>query len=253
MPTFRNAAALCAAAFVFYSGLAAADRWDKMDARVEALERQAQNPGQVAADLQRMQDELRTLRGEIEQLRHEAEQAKLREREQYFAMEARLKKLEQQQTNQSYLPAPAAPAVGSAPVTNGGTPAAAGNEQADYQAAFELLKQGRYNDAATSFKSFLERYPASSYADGSRYWLGESYFSLRNFPAALAAFQQLVTTHKDASKVPGALLKIGYSHYELADYANARLALEKVRSQYPGTSVADLATQRLQRMQAEGR
>lgn len=252
--TFRNAAALCAAAFVFYSGLAAADRWDKLDARVEALERQAQNPGQVAAELQRMQDELRGLRGEIEQLRHEAEQAKLREREQYFAMEARLKKLEQQQTSQSYLPAPAPPSGVPTPVTAGGAPvASSGNEQADYQAAFELLKQGRYNEAAASFKSFLERYPGSSYADGSRYWLGESYFSLRNFPAALAAFEQLVTTHKDATKVPGAMLKIGYIHYELGDYANARLALEKVRSQYPGTSVADLATQRLQRMQSEGR
>lgn len=252
MTRFRNAAALCAAAFVFYSGLAAADRWDKMDARVEALERQAQNPGQVAAELQRMQDELRALRGEIEQLRHEAEQAKLREREQYFAMEARLKKLEQQPAGYPSAMNPVTPPP--VPPTSGAAPAVgAGNEQAEYQAAFEFLKQGRYNEAAASFKAFLERYPGSSYVDGSRYWLGESYFSLRNFPAALATFEQLVANHKDATKVPGALLKIGYIHYELGDYANARLALEKVRSQYPGTSVADLATQRLQRMQSEGR
>ncbi len=251
----RNAAVLCAAAFVFYSSLAAADRWDKLDARVAALERQMQNPGQVAEELQRMQNELRELRGEIERLQHEEQQAKLREREQYFALEARLKKLEQQQIAAPvYPPIPPPADPGAAP--NAATPvppANPGSEQVEYQAAFELLKQGRYNESANGFRSFLERYPGSNHADSARYWMGESNYSLRNFPAALATFEQLVANHKDASKVPGALLKIGYIHYELGDYANARLTLEKVRSQYPGSSVADLASQRLQRMQAEGR
>jgi TolA-binding protein len=53
-------------------------------------------------------------------------------------------------------------------------------------------------------------------------------------------------------KVPDALLKIGYLFYDQKNYAKARETLNKVKEQFPGSQAANLADQRLKRMQQEG-
>jgi TolA-binding protein len=52
--------------------------------------------------------------------------------------------------------------------------------------------------------------------------------------------------------VPDALLKIGYSNYELKRYDAARAALKTVATNYPETTAARLANERLERMKTEG-
>ncbi|MFT7531829.1 MAG: TolA-binding protein, partial [Gammaproteobacteria bacterium] len=53
-------------------------------------------------------------------------------------------------------------------------------------------------------------------------------------------------------KQPDSLLKIGYTHYELKQWDQARAALTQVQEQYPGTTVARLAENRLRSMRVEG-
>jgi TolA-binding protein len=45
---------------------------------------------------------------------------------------------------------------------------------------------------------------------------------------------------------------MGYIHYENSSWAQARKELSAVVSDYPGTTAARLANDRLQRMQQEG-
>ena len=52
--------------------------------------------------------------------------------------------------------------------------------------------------------------------------------------------------------LPDSLLKIGYTHYELKQWELARSALTQVQEQYPGTTVARLAENRLRAMRVEG-
>ena len=66
------------------------------------------------------------------------------------------------------------------------------DEKAAYDQAFQALKELRYADAAEDFRSFLDRYPNSEYADNAQYWLGESYYVTRNYEIALTAFQTLL-------------------------------------------------------------
>jgi TolA-binding protein len=66
----------------------------------------------------------------------------------------------------------------------------------------------------------------------------------------LTAFEVVVNNYADSRKVPDALLKIGYCNYELKRWDVARAALEKVRRDYPDTTAARLAEQRLGRMQS---
>ena len=125
-------------------------------------------------------------------------------------------------------------------------------EKAEYDHAFQSLKDLRYADAAENFQTFLARYPQSEYAGNAQHWLGESYYVTRNYDIALDSFEDLLKNYPESSKVPDALLKIGYAHYELKEWDKARAALEQVKEQYPDTTLARLADNRLRSMRMEG-
>lgn len=125
-------------------------------------------------------------------------------------------------------------------------------EKAAYDRAFRALRETRYADAAEGFDRFLQSHPDSSYAPNALYWLAETYYVTRDFQTALDYFDDLLQRFPDSSKQGDALLKIGFSHYELENWNEARAALEQVRSQYPGTTLARLAEGRLRDMRLAG-
>jgi len=140
---------------------------------------------------------------------------------------------------------------------NGDSTAAQGNnnsaeaERKDYDAAFELLKDGRYDDAAQAFRTFLQNHPKGPYADNAQYWLGESYYVTREFDKALAAFRGVAQKYPDSAKLPDARLKAGYTLYELGHMDEAKSTLQKVIRDYPDSSVSRLAQDRLVRIKHE--
>jgi len=74
----------------------------------------------------------------------------------------------------------------------------------------------------------------------------------RNYDIALKAFQDLMDRYPESSKVPDALLKVGYTHYELEQWDSARAALTQVQESYPDTTLDRLAESRLRSMRMEG-
>jgi len=46
---------------------------------------------------------------------------------------------------------------------------------------------------------------------------------MADYPNAILAFKRVITHYPERSKVPGALLKIGYSYMALDDPVNARI------------------------------
>jgi tol-pal system protein YbgF len=117
--------------------------------------------------------------------------------------------------------------------------------RADYQQAFNLLKQSLYEQAIKAFREFLAEHPASEYADDAQYWLGEAHYVTREFEPALVEYRALAATYPDSPKLTQALLKIGYTLQELGRIDEARAALQDLAQRYPGTSSARLAEERL--------
>ena len=115
----------------------------------------------------------------------------------------------------------------------------------DYQAAFELLKEGDYETARNSFISFIELYQESEFLDDAKYWLGETYYAQRAYVKALDEFESIQIKFPDSGKIPETILKSGFCYYELGKYEQAKQLLNLVTSQYPNTSVARLAAQKL--------
>lgn len=231
-----------------------------LDQRLIRIERVMNNDSLVGlvTESQAMQAEIRELRGQVETLQYELEGAATRQRNLYLDVDQRLATLEtgsgvttgSGSGASSSLIVPTA-AAGSGAVTE--LPAPTGTDTETYNAAFDLLKSGQYENAATGFKQFLQSFPDSYWADNAQYWLAESNYVTRAFDDALAAFGTVVSTYPDSPKIPDALLKMGYCQYELNDWDAAREILGRVRDEYPDTTAARLASQRLTRMDTEGR
>lgn len=148
----------------------------------------------------------------------------------------------------SVTPAPA-PVAENKP-TDAATVAAAtkGNEKDRYQAAYDTLRNGHNAQAIKMFQDLLTDFPAGEFADNSQYWLAEAHKINREFDAARAAFNKVVSQYPNSSKVPDALLKLGYIELDLHNAAKARDFFTRVTTSYPGTTAAHLAEKKLAQM-----
>ena len=221
----------------------------ELEQRLATIERVVQsqslvNMTQQVSSLERRSDEQQ---GRIEELEHEASTTAERQRDLYIDIDARIQELE------AAVQASASPNVlegGALPP--GQLPVPGGSDRDNYQAAFELLKEQRYEPAARAFEQFLKSYPGSELADNAQYWLAESHYVTQAFGQALGEFEAVITRYPNSRKVPDALLKVGYCNYELKQWDAARAALKRVQGEFPETTAARLAGQRLQRMTEEG-
>jgi tol-pal system protein YbgF len=219
---------------------------NELDGRLLRIERVLANQSllDLSQRIEASQNEVRTLRGQLEELQHAAAKNQDQQRDMYGDLDRRLASLEG---------GAGAANAGAAPTNASGLPVPQGDDRANYQAAFELLKDGKYPEAAAAFKQFLTTFPTSQLSDNAQYWLGEAHYVSKQYPDALRDFRTVVEKYPDSRKIPDALLKIGYCNYELKNFPEARSALDQVVKQYADTTAARLASQRLAKMNTEGR
>ncbi len=247
-----------------------------LEARLARVERLLENRTLVdmALALESLQRENQQLLGQLEEQAHALESLKKRQRDLYLDVDRRLAQLEAAQakatagasvTSIAPVRGMTAPLAGELAVATVATTASVPSttdsvpgltvaevdtqqEHDDYERAFNLLKEGRYDLAVEAFKAFVQTYPKGRYTDNAQYWLGEANYVQRNFKAALAEFEQVVNNFPDSPKRPDALLKMGYTYQALGDNDRARLSLNSVRMNYPDTTAARLASKRLQEL-----
>lgn len=118
-------------------------------------------------------------------------------------------------------------------------------ELSAYNQAFEQLKTGQYAKAIKGFRSQLATFPNGQYAGNAQYWLGETYYVMRDFDSASQTFNQLLTQYPKSNKIAGATLKLGFIYQERGQTAQATSLLEQVISTFPDSTEAKLAQQRL--------
>ncbi len=222
-----------------------------INGRLTRVERVVNNDSlmNILARLDQLQAELQSLRNDVETLQHETEMAGQRQRDLYLDVDRRLQGIEKAALAAG---AGAAAIYAGTALAPGQLPLPGGSDRDNYDAAFELLKEGRYEEAATAFQQFMAVYPDSALMDNAQYWLAETYYVTQDYAAALPAFQRVIADYPASRKVPDALLKIGYSNYARSKWRDARKALTAVATNYPETTAARLAGQRLDQMQSEG-
>ena len=221
---------------------------NELDERLSAIERVMQNQSlvnltQQVSALERRADETQ---GVTDTLGHDASSTNERQRDLYADLDDRIRNLE------TGLQASGRNVLDGGSLAPGQLPVPGGSDRANYQAAFELVKEQRYEPATLAFEQFLLSFPDSDLAANAQYWLAESHYVTQNFNDALQSFQLVIQKYPRSSKVADALLKMGYCNYELKRWDAAKVPLDQVQADYPDTTAARLAAQRLKRMESEG-
>ncbi|MEP6888391.1 MAG: tol-pal system protein YbgF [Nitrospirales bacterium] len=135
------------------------------------------------------------------------------------------------------------PQESSAPPSLAGTPGI--SPTSAFNLAYNDYLNGRYDLAVTGFQRFLKDFPATSLAPNAYYWMGESYFSLKDYPHAAQAFQRVVNDHPRSEKVAPALFKMGVVTAEAGDLPKARGYLRRVIEDFSTSDEAKLAKNKL--------
>lgn len=219
--------------------------------RLDAL-----NSSGLDQETTRLRDEVRGLRGDIEKLRFDSDNRERAAREMYQDLERRLQAAEGGTVAPGAVMAPAiggGAVSGSSPgtisaVTPQQSKVASPEEEAAYLSTFDLLKNGRSDEAVRGFRSMLDKWPQGRYADNAWYWMGEAYFLKREYAPALSSFQSLIDKFSTSAKVPEALLKVGLSGIELKRNGEARAALQRLVRDFPNSNAASLARQKLEQL-----
>ena len=242
----------------------------ELETRVGVLEQQIRADNVVA--LINAQDELRreiqALRDLVERLDEELKRNAELRRSQFTALEGRLAALESgglgaaptgppnaggQAGGPEDVSAPAAGALPGPQPEQGGQASIAAGSQENYEQARTLLGSGQYGAAAAEFLRYLEANTGGTLAANARYWLGETFYVQGQYQEAGAEFSRVLSDYPDSNKLPDAMLKLAYTQDELGDTAAAMMTLERVRQDFAGADVANLATIRLAQIESRSR
>jgi len=210
--------------------------------------------------LQVLQQEVQELRGLVEEQSYQLNRLARDQKEQYIDLDRRVAGLT---TGAGAVSAAGAGQRGGAPTSGGQTaaqtaaPAAAAagtgtvaalpgaatglSEREAYQAAFDLMKDRKFDESIAAFNDLIARYPNGQYTPNAFYWLGELYLAQQNTEDARQSFMQVINLYPDHPKVPDTLYKLGVAYHRLGDTNRAMDYFSQVQSRYPQSSAAGLA------------
>lgn len=223
---------------------------DGMAGRLAKIEEdaKAQPVLSLVAEIEKLREEIRNLRGQVETLGNNIEGVSKRQRDMYVDLDQRLRRFEQPGAAAAPAAGAAAPA-GAAVVAEAPKPAASGNVSAEenetYERAQGQRRIGNYQGAITAFQAFIAKYPKSTLAPRAQYWIGDSYFNLRDFKNAITSQQKLLSAYPDSSSVPDGLLNMASAQLEAGDNAAARKTMDGLIARYPSSEAAEKARRRV--------
>jgi tol-pal system protein YbgF len=228
------------------------------------------NQATLRVELDQLKDSMRNLSGRVEEnenlVKHSVEKDLTSQdtaRADLASLSSRLSKVEalvnQQQKYLNIDEGQQAPpsqgnagaaSAGAAPSATGGQTGAAqdSGEKYAYDSSMALYNDGKYNDAMSGFKKFLEQYPKSDLAGNAQFWIGECLMDVKDYEQAILAFEDVIKKYPKNIKVANAMLRQAIAFLEINDKTSSTVLLKKVIKQFPKSNEAKLAQKKLDTM-----
>ena len=215
------------------------ERLDELQKEVEGYQKDMSSIRKGGADLQATLDSARVdmqlLTGKVDDLRIQAQKpaddvALLKEDtgKRLAVLEERLTRLEQVMAEQQKK-------ASEQPQT----------PEALYQQGLDAMKGGDVVKARELFTKFLDQNPKHKLAANAHYWLGETYYSEKNYEQAILEFQEVIKNFPEKDKVPAAMLKQGMAFKEMGDSKSSLYIYKKLTEEYPKSEEAKIAREKL--------
>lgn len=146
------------------------------------------------------------------------------------------------------VPPVASTSAAVAPVAERVEAGASVQEVSAYRDAHATYRSGDYDACIDRFRSFLQTYPASPYADDAAYWMAECHFKKGDYKSAVLRFDDVVARYPEGDKSADALYRQGEALLKLGPgYAKAASkAFERVVAEYPNSARAGEAKKQLE-------
>lgn len=214
--------------------------------------------------VQGLQQEIQELRGQLEVQAHDLKLLQQQQLAFYKDLDARLPNQAVAGTTKNVATAPLSIATKTPPpsaavpaekqavqpvaaiIPSNGNRANPADEQISYLAAYELVKNKRFDDALAAMQKFVTQYPQGGYTGNAQYWLGELHLVKKNYTEAIEHFEIVLQQFPSSSKTAASMLKIGYAYAGLGKKDEAIQRLQQVIKNYPDTNTAQLAKTKLE-------
>jgi TolA-binding protein len=118
-------------------------------------------------------------------------------------------------------------------------------ERADYLSALQGLSRGDCMQAGSQLSGLTSRSRGSPLADNALYWQARCAAARGDNNRAVTEFYDVVTRYPKSDKAPAALWQQGMLFLRMGNAPDARLALSKLIKDYPASSEASRARQKL--------
>ncbi len=140
----------------------------------------------------------------------------------------------------------AGPTAGPAPVAGAAPapiPPAAGEL---YTQAYADYARGDYDLAIQEFQQYLKLFPTAHLADNAQYWVGECLFGKRQYPEAVAAWDELLRQFPGTDKIPDARYKKAMALEKMGRRSQALLEYRYVFEHFPNSEAGRKAREKVQ-------
>ncbi|MFQ6037157.1 MAG: tol-pal system protein YbgF [Candidatus Aminicenantales bacterium] len=117
-----------------------------------------------------------------------------------------------------------------------------------YNMAYADYLKGNFQLAIDGFQIYLDNFAESPFADNALYWIGECYFSQKEYEKAIDRFNELILTYPLGDKIPAAYLKKGISLMELGRKEEALAVFKLLVSKYPLEEETKIAQEKIKEL-----
>lgn len=208
----------------------------------ETLKQQTRSLLDLQTQIEAQSVDMRALRGQNEELSHKLLDTEKRQKDFYIDLDARLRHFES-------IEAAAPPAALAAPAPDKVTVQepvdSLVTENRAYEAAYALLKAGKYPNAVAALLDFVKKFPDSVYVPNAHFGLGNALYALKDFKSAMGNYQMVAVKYAFSPKAAEAMLGVADSQVELKDLDAADKTLKQLIAKYPNAEAANGAKRRL--------
>lgn len=117
----------------------------------------------------------------------------------------------------------------------------------EYQNALQAFNSSRYDVALAGFRKLVNSNPNSELADNSQYWIGESYYGLKDYERALLEFE-IVFTFPNNNKMDDAQIKLGICYLKLKNRVRAKEEFNRLIQIFPESEYISLSNQLISKL-----
>lgn len=103
-----------------------------------------------------------------------------------------------------------------------------GTPEEQYQAAFGLLEEARYEEAHEAFSRFIDANPTDDLAQNAAYWRAESLYARQMYPEAAKSYALNLRQYPEGRKAPDNMVKLGIALLKLGRSEEACRAFEQL-------------------------